>query len=230
MSTAQDIIQGQSIVRIGDTAPDFVAASQLGEINFHNHIEGKWAVFFSHPRDYTPICTTELSRVAQLKSVWEELDVVPIALSVDKPESHEGWIKDINEWGNTEVYYPIIADFDYKVTKLYGMVNQDHIDAGGLPLTARSVFFIGPDKKVKAIITYPASTGRNFDEIVRVVKSLQLTQNHSVATPVDWCPAKRVVIPPNVTTEEAQKLFDGDVEVFKPYLRFTADPSTKEAK
>ena len=169
-------------LRLGDIAPDFTAQTSSGEIRFHDYIDGHWAVLYSHPADYTPVCTTELGRTAQLSEEFKKRNTKVLALSVDSVEDHLGWIKDINETQNTSVDFPIIADSDRKVAELYDMIHPNASQTA----TVRSVFVIGPDKKVKLTLTYPASTGRNFFEILRVIDSLQLTQEHSVATPADW--------------------------------------------
>jgi len=215
----------QNHLRLGDIAPDFDAETSVGKINFYEYLGGGWGVLFSHPRDYTPVCTTELGRVAQLKEKFAERNTKVIALSVDKVDNHGGWIKDINEVGNCTVDFPIIADFDRKISCLYGMLNQDHLNDAGMPFTVRSVFVIGPDRKVKLSISYPASTGRNFDEILRVIDSLQLTAEHKVATPADWTKGKDCVVLPTITTEDAKKIFPKGVTEVKPYLRTTPDPT-----
>jgi len=214
----------QNYLRLGDTAPDFDADTTLGKINFYQFIGSGWVVLFSHPRDFTPVCTTELGRVANLKSKFAERNTKVVALSVDKVDNHGTWIQDINQIGNCNVDFPIIADPDRKISCLYGMLNQDHLEDTGLPFTVRSVFIIGPDRKIKTIISYPASTGRNFDEILRVIDSLQLAISHKVATPADWTKGKDVVVLPTVPTEEAQKLFPKGVTVVRPWLRTTPDP------
>lgn len=207
-------------VKIGETAPDFTAQTTEGEINFHEWIGDSWAVLFSHPADYTPVCTTELGRVAQLKDDFAKRNVKVLALSVDDVESHKGWVKDVNETQNTTVNYPIIADTDRKVSGLYGMIHPEADNT----LTVRSVFIIGPDKKVKLTLTYPASTGRNFDEILRVIDSLQLTAYHQVATPVDWKKGDDCVIVPSISSEEAKEKFPKGFKEVKPYLRLTPQP------
>lgn len=208
-------------VRLGDIAPDFTAESTQGLIQFHTAIEGSWAVLFSHPKDYTPVCTTELGRVATLKQEFDKRGVKVFALSVDKVDDHKGWIKDIDETQRTTVNYPIIADPDRKVANLYDMIHPNALDN----LTVRSVFIIGPDKKVKLTLTYPASTGRNFDEIVRVIDSLQLTAQYSVATPADWKQGQDCIISPAVSDEDAKKKFPKGFKVIKPYLRITPQPN-----
>lgn len=212
-------------LRIGDTAPDFDAETQDGKFNFYKYIEGSWAILFSHPKDFTPVCATELGRVAQLKDEWAKRNVKTIGLSVDTPENHAAWIKDINDISNTTIEYPIVGDSDRKVSELYGMLSQDHLDAKGLPLTVRSVFVLNPSKIVKLIITYPASTGRSFSEILRVIDSLQLTAYHQLATPADWTPGKDAVVVPSLSTEEATKVFPKGVTEVRKWLRTTPDPT-----
>jgi thioredoxin-dependent peroxiredoxin len=208
-------------VRLGDIAPDFTAESTQGTIQFHKVIEGSWAVLFSHPKDYTPVCTTELGRVAILKQEFDKRGVKVFALSVDKVDDHKGWIKDIDETQRTTVNYPIIADPDRKVANLYDMIHPNALDN----LTVRSVFVIGPDKKVKLTLTYPASTGRNFDELLRVIDSLQLTSQYSVATPADWKQGQDCIISPAVSDEDAKKKFPKGFKAVKPYLRITPQPN-----
>jgi len=208
-------------LRLGDIAPDFTAKSSEGDINFHQYIGEGWVVLFSHPADYTPVCTTELGTVAKYKAQFEKRNTKVIALSVDGLESHAGWIKDINETQNTTVNFPIIADEDRKVSELYDMIHPNANDK----LTVRSVFVIGPDKKIKLIITYPASTGRNFDELLRVIDSLQLTANYSVATPANWKDGEDVVIAPVITNEVAETKFPKGFKVIKSYLRLTPQPN-----
>lgn len=215
----------QNYLRLGDTAPDFEADSSLGPIKFYDFIGDGWVVLFSHPRDFTPVCTTELGRVAQLKKRFTEKNTKVIALSVDKVGNHGTWIKDINEIVGCDVDFPIIADPDRKISCLYGMLDQNHLEDSGLPYTVRSVFIIGPDHKVKTIISYPASTGRNFDEILRVIDSLQLAISHKVATPADWTKGKDVVVLPSIPTDEAKKIFAKGITEVRPWLRTTPDPS-----
>lgn len=208
-------------LQLGAMAPDFTQKSSEGDIQFHKYIEGSWTILFSHPADYTPVCTTELGRVAKLKSEFAKRSVKVIALSVDSVESHKGWINDINETQNCVVNFPIIADEDQKVAKLYDMIHPQSLDK----MTVRSVYIIDNNKKVRAIITYPASTGRNFDEILRVVDSLQLTDKHKVATPVDWKHGDEVVIVPALQDEgEIKKRFPKGYRAVKPYLRLTPEP------
>ena len=209
-------------LQLGDTVPDFTQASSMGEISFHEWIGDSWAILFSHPADYTPVCTTELGAVARLKSEFDKRNVKVIALSVDDVDSHQGWIKDINETQNTAVNYPILADGDRKVSDLYGMIHPNSLAT----LTVRSVFIIDPAKKLRLTLTYPASTGRNFAEILRVIDSLQLTDNYQVATPVNWKDGEDCVIVPSIKdpTELKQKFPKGYTEV-KSYLRMTPQPN-----
>jgi alkyl hydroperoxide reductase subunit AhpC len=224
-SETASLISSQKSLFIGDTFPNFTAASQLGEIKFHEWLGDSWGVFFSHPADFTPVCTTELGRVAQLKGEFEKRKTKVIAVSVDSVDKHHQWIKDINEVNKVQVDYPILADTDRKISLALGMLDQSHLNQSGLPLTVRSVFFIAPNKQVKAIITYPASTGRNFDEILRVIDSLQLAAYHLVATPADWVKGKEVVVLPVVSTEDAQKKFPKGINIVRPWLRLTPDPT-----
>jgi len=207
-------------IRLGDEAPDFTAETSDGKINFYEYLGDGWGVLFSHPRDYTPVCTTELGTVAKLKDEFTKRGVKVIAVSVDPLESHEGWIKDINETQNTTVNFPIIADPDHSVADLYGMIHPNASDT----TTVRSVFIIGPDKKVKLTLTYPASTGRNFQEILRTIDSLQLTANYKVATPADWKQGEDVIIVPAVSDDEAKERFPKGFTTLKPYLRVTPQP------
>ncbi|KGF71903.1 peroxidase [Neosynechococcus sphagnicola sy1] len=209
-------------LRLGDTVPNFTQASSTGDIDFYEWAGDSWVILFSHPADYTPVCTTELGAVAKLKSEFDQRNVKPIALSVDGVESHQGWIGDINETQNTTVNYPILADADRKVSDLYDMV---HPNANNT-LTVRSVFVIDPQKKLRLTITYPASTGRNFAEILRVIDSLQLTDHYSVATPVNWQDGGDCVIVPSLKDPEVlkEKFPKGYTEV-KPYLRMTPQPN-----
>jgi thioredoxin-dependent peroxiredoxin len=209
-------------LHIGSIAPDFEQESSEGRIKFHEWLGDSWGVLFSHPADFTPVCTTELGRVAKLKGEFAKRGAKVIALSVDTLASHTGWIGDIEETQGTKINFPILADADRKVAKLYDMIHPEANDT----LTVRSVFIIDPKKKIRLIITYPASTGRNFDEILRVIDSLQLTDNHSVATPVDWQDGQEVVIVPSLKDPEIlkQKFPKGWREV-KPYLRLTQQPN-----
>ena len=207
-------------IRLGDTAPDFTAETTEGTIEFHQWLGDGWGILFSHPKDYTPVCTTELGRVANLKGEFEKRNVKVIAVSVDPLESHKGWINDINETQSCTMNYPIIADPDRNVATMYGMIHPNALDN----LTVRSVFIIGPDKKVKLQLTYPASTGRNFDEILRVIDSLQLTANYQVATPADWKRGDDCVVVPAIKTEDIPAKFPKGFKEVKPYLRMTPQP------
>ena len=207
-------------IRLGDTAPDFTAETTEGTIELHKYLGDGWGILFSHPKDYTPVCTTELGRVASLKSEFDKRNVKVIALSVDPVDSHKGWINDINETQNCSVNYPIIADPEKKVSEMYDMIHPNALNN----LTVRSVFIIGPDKTVKLTLTYPASTGRNFDEILRVIDSLQLTANYQVATPVDWKHGDDCVVVPAIKTEDIPAKFPKGHKVIKPYLRTTPQP------
>ena len=208
-------------LRIGDDAPNFTAQTTEGEIDFHQWLGNSWGIIYSHPADFTPVCTTELGRTAQLKDDFAARSTKVIAVSVDELQSHHDWIKDINETQNCDVDFPIIADADRNVATLYHMIHPN----ASTSATVRSVYFIGPDKKIKAIITYPASTGRNFFEILRVIDSLQLTAQYSVATPVDWKPGEDVIISPAVKQEEVAARFPKGHQVIKPYLRYTPQPN-----
>ena len=207
-------------IRLGDTAPDFTAETTEGTIEFHKWLGDGWGILFSHPKDYTPVCTTELGRVANLKGEFEKRNVKVIAVSVDPLESHKGWINDINETQSCTMNYPIIADPDRNVATMYGMIHPNALDN----LTVRSVFIVGPDKKVKLQLTYPASTGRNFDEILRVIDSLQLTANYQVATPADWKQGDDCVVVPAIKTEDIPAKFPKGFKEVKPYLRMTPQP------
>ena len=209
-----------SSLRLGDEAPDFTASTTLGEIQFHKWIGDDWVILFSHPADYTPVCTTELGAASKLKIEFENRKVKIIAISVDDLEHHLGWIKDINETQNTIVDFPIIADPEKKVSALYDMIHPN----ASLTHTVRSVFIIGPDKKIKLIITYPASTGRNFNELLRVIDSLQLTAQYNVVTPANWKNGDDCIISPLLSNEEANEKFPKGFKEIKPYLRFTAQP------
>ncbi|MEO6523175.1 MAG: peroxiredoxin [Mucilaginibacter sp.] len=208
-------------LRLGDTAPNFTAQTSQGEINFYDYLGDSWGVLFSHPGDYTPVCTTELGRTAALKDEFAKRNVKVLALSVDSVESHDGWIKDINETQGVEVNFPIIADPDRKVSEAYDMIHPN----ASINATVRSLFIIAPDKTVKLIITYPASTGRNFVEILRVIDSLQLTANYSVATPADWKEGEDVVVVPSIKTEDIAAKFPKGFTIVKPYLRTTPQPN-----
>jgi alkyl hydroperoxide reductase subunit AhpC len=207
-------------IRLGDTAPDFTAETTEGTIELHKYLGDSWGVLFSHPKDYTPVCTTELGRVANLKNEFDKRNVKVLALSVDPLDSHKGWVNDINETQSCTVNYPIIADPDKKIAEMYDMIHPNALNN----LTVRSVFIIGPDKAVKLTLTYPASTGRNFAEILRVIDSLQLTANHQVATPVDWKHGDDCVVVPAIKTEDIPSKFPKGHKVIKPYLRTTPQP------
>ena len=207
-------------LRLGDIAPNFKAQTTIGEIDFYEYLGNGWGVLFSHPADYTPVCTTELGEVARLRPEWDKRNVKTLALSVDSAESHKGWITDINETQHCTVDFPIIADEDRKVATLYDMIHPN----ASATFTVRSLFIIGTDKKIKLFITYPASTGRNFVEVLRVIDSLQLTANHSVATPADWKEGENVIVVPAISTEDAILKFPKGVDVIKPYLRYTPQP------
>lgn len=207
-------------IRLGDTAPDFTAETTDGAVQFHEWIGSSWAVLFSHPKDFTPVCTTELGEVARLKSEFDRRNVKVIGLSVDPLESHKGWVGDIAETQGHALNFPLIADPDRKVSQLYDMIHPNASDN----FTVRSVFVIGPDKKVKLTITYPASTGRNFEEILRVIDSLQLTANHQVATPVNWRHGDDCIIVPALSDEAAKEKFPEGWKTLKPYLRIVKQP------
>lgn len=208
-------------LQLGDTVPDFTQDTSEGTISFHEWAGDSWVVLFSHPADYTPVCTTELGTVAKLKPEFDKRNVKVLALSVDNSDSHKGWIQDINETQNATVNYPIIADPDRKVSDLYGMIHPNSLNN----LTVRSVFIIDPNKKLRLTITYPASTGRNFDEILRVIDSLQLTDNYQVATPANWRDGEDCVVVPSIPTEEAKNKFPKGVTEVKSYLRMTPQPN-----
>ena len=208
-------------LRLGDIAPNFTADTSEGRIDFHQWLGNGWGIFFSHPKDYTPVCTTELGTVAKMKAEFDKRNVKCIAISVDPVESHKGWICDINETQNTSVNYPIVADPDKKVANLYDMIHPNVDDTA----TVRSVFIIGPDKKIKLTLTYPASTGRNFAEILRVVDSLQLCTNYKVATPGNWEDGQDCIISMAVKDEEIPSVFPKGHRTVKPYLRYTPQPN-----
>jgi alkyl hydroperoxide reductase subunit AhpC len=212
-----------STIRLGDTAPNFTAETTEGTIDFHNWLGNDWGIFFSHPADYTPVCTTELGTAAHYKPEFDQRNVKVAALSVDGLQSHIDWVKDINETQKTTVNFPIIADEDRKIATLYDMIHPNADDK----LTVRSVFIIGPDKKIKLMITYPASTGRNFDELLRVIDSLQLTAYNKVATPANWKNGDDCVVVPAVKTEDIPALFPKGYTEIKPYLRMTPQPDKK---
>ncbi len=207
-------------LQLGDTAPDFEIDSTEGKIRFHDWIGSGWAVLFSHPKDFTPVCTTELGAVAKLKSEFEKRKVKVVGLSVDSVEDHRKWAGDIQDTQGAALNFPLIGDPDRKVSKLYDMIHPNANDT----LTVRSVFVIGPDRKIKLTITYPASTGRNFEEILRVIDSLQLTAKHQVATPVNWKHGEDVIIVPSLSDEEAKKKFPAGWKTLKPYLRIVSEP------
>ena len=208
-------------LRLGDEAPNFTAETTDGTINFYDYLGDSWGVLFSHPKDYTPVCTTELGEVAKLKPEFDKRNVKVLGLSVDELGNHKGWADDIEETQGAKLNFPLIADTDHKVSDLYDMIHPNANDT----LTVRSVFIIGPDKKVKLIITYPASTGRNFDEILRVIDSLQLTAKYSVATPVNWKDGEDVIISGAVSDEDAKSKFPKGWKAPKPYLRITPQPN-----
>ena len=208
-------------LRLGDTAPNFKAQTTEGEIDFYEYLGNGWGVLFSHPADYTPVCTTELGKTALLSEEFAKRNVKVLAVSVDPLDKHEGWVKDINETQKTTVNFPMIADPDRTVATLYDMIHPN----ASATANVRSLFIIGPDKLVKLVITYPASTGRNFVEVLRVIDSLQLTANHGVATPADWKQGEDVIVVPAVSTEDAIKKFPKGVKVVKPYLRYTPQPN-----
>ena len=209
------------MAKINDTAPNFDAVTTEGEINFHNYIDGSWAILFSHPKNFTPVCTTELGYLASIKNKFDERNVKIIGLSVDTIDNHSLWSDDIEATQGFRPNYPVIADSDRTIAKLYDMIHENANDT----LTVRTVYVIGPDKKIKLKIDYPASTGRNFDEILRVVDSLQLTANHSVATPVNWTKGDDVIIVPSVTDEQAKEKFTNGWQTLRPYLRVVKDPT-----
>ncbi|MEZ5026364.1 MAG: peroxiredoxin [Chitinophagales bacterium] len=208
-------------LRLGDVAPDFFAETTAGPVNFHEWMGDQWTILFSHPADFTPVCTTELGYTAKLKEEFAKRNAKAIAVSVDSLDSHNGWVKDIEETQNVSMNFPIIADPEKKVATLYGMMHPNESEK----FTVRSVFIIAPDKKIKLTITYPASTGRNFDEILRVLDSLQLTANYNVATPVNWNEGEDVVIAPSISDEDAKVKFPKGFKTIKPYLRTTPQPN-----
>jgi alkyl hydroperoxide reductase subunit AhpC len=215
-------------IRIGDEAPDFTAETTEGTVRFHEWIGDKWAILFSHPKDFTPVCTTELGYMAKLKPEFEKRNTKVIGLSIDPVTNHSQWAKDIEETQGTAVNYPMIGDADLNVAKLYDMIHPNA--SGASPRTAvdnatiRAVFLIGPDKKVKATFTYPMSAGRNFDEVLRLLDALQLNAKHTVATPVNWRPGEDVIIPTSVSDEDAKKKYPDGFKTLKPYLRTVAQP------
>jgi alkyl hydroperoxide reductase subunit AhpC len=207
-------------IRIGDQAPDFTAETTEGKVNLYEYLGDSWGVLFSHPKDFTPVCTTELGTVARLKPEFDKRNTKVIGLSVDPVDSHQRWAGDIEETQGSKLNYPLIGDEDHKVADLYDMIHPNANDT----LTVRSVFVIGPDKKVKLTLTYPASTGRNFDELLRVIDSLQLTSGYSVATPADWKQGEDVIISPAISNEDAKAKFPKGFKELKPYLRLTPQP------
>ena len=207
-------------LRLGDTAPNFTANTTEGIIDFHQWLGNSWGVLFSHPADYTPVCTTELGAVAKIKAEFQKRNVKVMAVSVDPLNSHRGWIKDINETQACTMNFPIVADENRQVASAYDMIHPNADDKA----TVRSVFIIGPDKKIKLTLTYPASTGRNFTEILRVIDSLQLTASHKVATPADWRRGEDCIVSPSVSDDDARQLFPKGVRKVKPYLRYTPQP------
>ena len=207
-------------LQLGDTVPDFTQSSSEGEISFYDWAGDSWVVLFSHPADYTPVCTTELGEVAKLKPEFDQRNTKVIALSVDDADSHQGWIGDINETQNTNINYPILADADKKVSDLYNMIHPN----ANAKVTVRTVFVIDPERKLRLTLTYPPSTGRNFNEILRVIDSLQLTDKYQVATPANWEEGEDVVVAPSISTEEAKQKFSKGVTEIKPYLRMTPQP------
>jgi thioredoxin-dependent peroxiredoxin len=207
-------------IQLGQTAPDFAQESTVGPINFHAWLGNSWGVLFSHPKDFTPVCTTELAEVARLKPEWERRKVKPIGLSVDAANSHQGWARDIEETQGQALNFPVLADADRAVSDLYGMIHPEADPS----LTVRSVFIIDPNKKVRLILTYPPSTGRNFTEILRVIDSLQLTDAHRVATPVNWTDGQPVIIVPALSNEQAKQRFPNGWKELKPYLRVVEQP------
>jgi alkyl hydroperoxide reductase subunit AhpC len=208
-------------LRLGDEAPNFTAETTEGTINFHEWLGNSWGILFSHPKDFTPVCTTELGTVAKIMPEFKKRNVKVIAISVDPLEAHKGWIKDINETQKCNVDYPLIADPEKKIATLYDMIHPNALDN----MTVRSVFVIGPDKKIKMMLTYPASAGRNFDELLRVVDSLQLTSKYKVATPANWKDGDECIITPAVSDAEAASLFPKGYKAVKPYLRYTPQPN-----
>lgn len=209
-------------LRLGDTAPDFQIATTQGDIRFYDFLGDSWGILFSHPADFTPVCTTELGRTAALAPEFAKRNTKVLAVSVDDLDKHQSWIGDINETQQVDLQFPIIADPDRVVANLYDMIHPNASET----FTVRSLFIIGPDKKIKLIITYPASTGRNFQEVLRVLDSLQLAARHAVATPADWQPGEDVIVSLSVSTEDAENRFPGGLKIQKPYLRYTAQPQS----
>jgi alkyl hydroperoxide reductase subunit AhpC len=207
-------------LRLGDQAPNFKAKTTAGDIDFYEYLGNSWGILFSHPADFTPVCTTELGKTALLKEEFDKRNVKALAVSVDPLDKHQGWVKDINETQQCEVNFPIIADENREVATLYDMIHPN----ASATATVRSLFIIAPDKTIKLMIVYPASTGRNFNEVLRVVDSLQLTSKHSLATPANWQPGEDAIVTPNISTEDAIQKFPKGVKVVKPYLRYTPAP------
>jgi len=231
MTSVESLLASQKNLRLGDIAPNFDAVSQLGLFNLYDYFGTSWGILFSHPRDFTPVCTTELGRVAQLEEAgeWKKRNTKVVALSVDSAENHSEWIKDIEGIQGVSINYPILADTKRAVSVLYGMLDQTLINSDALPATVRSVYFIDPKRVIKALITYPASTGRNFHEILRVLDSLQLAVSHLCATPADWEKGKDVMVLPTVPQEDTPKLFPLGVKVVTKWYRTTPDPVNHHA-
>lgn len=204
-------------LRIGDTAPNFTSATTQGEITLHDWSGDSWVFFFSHPADFTPVCTTEMGRTSQLADEFKKRNVKPLGLSTDTVEEHVKWIEDVNDTQNTSLNFPIVADPDLKVAKLYDMIHPEESDTAAV----RSVFIIDPKNKIRLTMTYPMSCGRNFDEILRVIDALQTADANTIATPADWVPGKKVIIPPSISDEKAKPMFPQGWETLRPYLRFT---------
>jgi alkyl hydroperoxide reductase subunit AhpC len=217
---AEKFWSAQMSIQLGQIAPDFEQDSSAGKINFHDYLGSSWGILFSHPKDFTPVCTTELGEVARLAPEWKKRNVKPVGLSVDTGERHDGWAADIEETQGQKLNFPVLADHDRKVSNLYGMVHPEADPS----VTVRSVFVIDPNKKVRLTLTYPPSTGRNFDEILRVIDSLQLTDAHKVATPVNWKDGQDVIIVPSVSDEDAKTRFPEGWKTLKPYLRVVKQP------
>jgi len=224
LSGKQDFIQRSNILRVGDTAPDFTAESTLGEIRFHDYIRGHWTLFFSHPLAFTPVCTTELGQASKLKDEFEKRNVRVLALSVDDVETHKKWMKDINDICRCNIDYPMIGDKDRKVSMLYNMLDPLHSDKDGLPLTGRYMYVIDPNMTIKLIMAYPRTTGRNFDEILRILDSLVVSHDYHVVTPANWKQGDKVIIDPKVSDSEASKSFK-DIHKVKDYMRTVEMPS-----
>ena len=232
LSRTQEQLKQQGYIRIGDSVPDFTATTSMGQINFHEFIGDGWCVLFSHPADFTPVCTTELGTTARLQGEWSKRGTKVIGLSVDGVEDHGRWIADINETQNAQVNFPIIADKDRRVSMLFGMLDATNFRHGaglGETMAVRSVFIISPSKRIELILTYPAHVGRNFDEILRVIDALQLSSKHRVATPANWRPGDDTVVLPFLSDEEAERMFaeQGGIRKVRSYLRFVRDPSLR---